>query len=93
MKAERKVELLEAENKRLSEELNKMREVYDESYQVKMHQYSMQEQQILNEMVALKERLYDEILNFTKEKEIYEKKMKKYLNLKKPSKLAIMLKK
>ncbi len=93
MKAERKVELLEAENKRLSKELNKMREVYDESYQVKMHQYSMQEQQILNEMVALKERLYDEILNFTKEKEIYEKKMKKYLNLKKPSKLAIMLKK
>lgn len=84
---QRKIEILEKDNQRLMEENKKLKEQYSEDLQNAINGYKRKEQALLDDIRKLKDKTEKELLDFYKEKQTYEEKMKKYFNLKKPSKL------
>lgn len=83
---QRKIEILEKDNQRLMEENKKLKEQYSEDLQKAIDEYKRKEQRLMDDIRKLKDKTEKELLDFYKEKQAYEKKMKKYFNIKKPLK-------
>lgn len=84
---QKKIEILERDNKRLMEENQRLKEQYSEDLQHEVEKFKQNEQKLLDDIRKLKDKTEKELLDFYKEKQEYEKKMKKYFGLKKPFKL------
>lgn len=84
-----KIEILERDNKRLMEENKKLKEQYTIDLQHEIEKFKRNEQALLDEIRKLKDKTEKELLDFYKEKEVYEEKMKKQFGIKKPLRLRI----
>ena len=84
---QKKIEILERDNKRLMIENKKLKEQYSEDLQHEVEKFKQNEQKLQDDIRKLKDKTEKELLDFYKEKQEYEKKMKKYFGLKKPLKL------
>ena len=82
-----KIEILERDKKRLMEENKKLKEQYTIDLQHEIEKFKRNEQTLLDEIRKLKDKTEKELLDFYKEKEIYEEKMKKQFGIKKPLRL------